>query len=163
MYEVFVLVDKKPSIVVRIAELFFLILAIVAFVITLLGGSAFIMFMLLGAFFAWFLHTRRYEFEYSFFDGDVRFAKIVNKSSRKKLPCYTMEQVLTIAPIEDRSLSNILRQDRVRVIDYTSGYPNRKVYGMVVKTDESTTLIQFEPDEKYLDAVCVKYRQKVVR
>lgn len=38
------------------------------------------------------------EFEYSYFDGELRFAKIKNKSRRKRLGIYSMESVAAIAP-----------------------------------------------------------------
>lgn len=116
-------------------------------------------FIALGVFF----YKRDYEWEYSYFDGDVRFAKIINKNKRKDLKSYNMEDVTVFAPIDDRSMYNYLNDNSMKVRDFTTGFSNRKVYGMVVKGENGRGLIKFERDEKYLDAVCIKYRQKVIR
>ena len=103
------------------------------------------------------------EFEYSFFDGDVRFAKVMNKSRRKALKSFSMDEVIQIAPAGDRCVYKYENDQSVKVIDYTSGYKDVPYYDMIVKNQDQISLIKFEPDEKYLDAVCVKYAQKVVR
>jgi hypothetical protein len=51
----------------------------------------------------------------------------------------------------------------VKKLDYTSGNKEALYYEMVVNDENGTKLIMFEPDDQYLDAVCVKYPQKVVR
>jgi hypothetical protein len=113
---------------------------------------------------AWYLHTKQMEYEYSYFDGDFRFAKIYNKQKRKNLRGYQVEDVIVIAPEGDRSLHKFQNNPQVKCRDLTSGYKNEgKVYCLVAKTEERYEMTKFEPDEKYLDAVCIKYRQKVVR
>ena len=164
MLEVYVFVEKKKS-------LFMKILTVVLF----LAGAYFMYATLVGLFIffavaipflaiAWYLHTKQVEFEYSYFDGEFRFAKIFNKQKRKDLRGYNIEDVIVLAPEGDRSLYNYEKNPQVKTRDLSSGYKNEgKVYCLVAKTEESYEMTRFEPDEKYLDAVCVKYRQKVVR
>ncbi len=163
MLEVYVLVEKKQNLLLKICEMVLWIVAVLSMILTVMGASLFLLVMTISMLLAYFLHTRNFEFEYSYFDGEVRFAKITNKSSRKRLGVYDMEEVLNIAPIEDRSMYNYLNDSHIKVLDYTSRKNDVKIYGMVVKGAEGLKLIKFEPDEKYLDAVCVKYRQKVIR
>jgi translation initiation factor IF-1 len=117
------------------------------------------------AFALWYLFQFRWnkEFEYSYFDGEVRFARISNKSRRKSLKVFPMDEVATIAPSEDRSVYKYENDNGMRIVDYTSGRKDEPYYVMIRKTGEVTEVIRFEPDEKYLDAVCVKYGQKVIR
>lgn len=163
MLEVYVLVEKKRSVLLNVLELFLWVLTVLFGALALLGASILIWLALFLGVAAYFIHTRRYEYEYSYFDGDVRFAKIINKSSRKRLGIYNIEEILVIAPIEDRSMYQYVNDSQVKHVDYTSRNKDAKIYGMVAKTANGLTLIHFEPDEKYLDAVCVKYRQKVIR
>ena len=51
----------------------------------------------------------------------------------------------------------------MKVLDYTSQIKDQPYYEMVVQKEGNTYLIKFEPDDKYLDAVQVKYAQKVIR
>lgn len=163
MLEVYVLVEKKKSLFIKILTVILFLIGVYFMYATLVG--LFIFFAVAVPFLAisWYLHTKYTEFEYSYFDGEFRFAKIFNKQKRKELRGYNVEDVIIIAPEGDRSLHNYEKNPQVRARDLTSGYGNGKVYCLVAKTEESYELTKFEPDDKYLDAVCIKYRQKVIR
>ena len=103
------------------------------------------------------------EYEYSYFDGDFHFAKIISKQKRKELTGYDIDNIIIIAPKDDRSVYQYENNPQVKKRDLTSGRKGAKVYVIVAKVGEGLQLTYFEPDEKYLDAVCIKYRQKVVR
>lgn len=162
MMEVFVLVPRKKNIILQFVGMFFLVLGVVMIVLSLLGAFILMPLAVPALAIGYFMNKRYNEYEYSYFDGDVRFAKITNKNKRKTLPGYNMEDVLVLAPIDDRSLHQYLNAEGVKIRDLTSGNPKAKVYGMVVRS-EGTVLVKYEPDEAYLNAVCVKYRHKVVR
>lgn len=160
--EVFVLVPRKKNIILQFVSTLLLVTGVVTVVLSLLGLYMFLPFAVVEIAIGYVLNKRYTEYEYSYFDGDLRFAKIINKNKRKTLKGYSMEDVQIIAPIGDRSVQNYLNDSSVKVRDLRSGNPKANVYAMVVR-DEGTQLVKFEPDEKYLDAVCIKYRQKVVR
>ena len=130
---------------------------------TAIGLYIFLPIAVGGILLGYFLHTRNYEFEYSYFDGDLKFAKIINKSRRKRLPGYKMDEVIAIAPTGDSSVSRYEEDSSAKIKRYLSGYKNAKIYVLVVKGTEGQNLVYFEPDERYLDAVCVKYGYKVRR
>ncbi len=164
MFEVFVLVEKKKPVIVRIFAICMLILGIFGILcscitpIFMMPGFLFIVIWAL----LWFFNN--VEYEYSYFDGDIRFAKILNKSRRKRLKGYDMEAVQIIAPAGDRSVYKYEQDSSIKRVNYTSGDKKVPCYQMVVKNqDAGMIMISFEPDEKYLDAVCVKHSQKVVR
>ncbi len=164
MLEVYVFVEKKKTLFMKILTVLLFLIGLYFMYATLVG--LFIFFAVAVPFLAiaWYLHTKQVEFEYSYFDGDFRFAKIFNKQKRKDLRGYDVEDVIVIAPEGDRSLHNYMKNPQVKTRDLSSGYKNEgKVYCLVAKTEERYEMTKFEPDDKYLDAVCVKYRQKVVR
>lgn len=164
MFEVYVLVEKKKSLFMKILTALFFAVGAYFLYATFVG--LFIFFAVAIPFLAigWYFHTKQVEFEYSYFDGDFRFAKIFNKQRRKELRGYDIENVIVIAPEGDRSLHNYENDPQVKSRDLTSGYKNGgKVYCLVAKTEERYELTKFEPDDRYLDAVCIKYRMKVVR
>ena len=164
MLEVYVFVDKKKSIGMKILTTLLFVVGAYFLYAALCG---LLLFFAVGVPFlaiAWYLHTKQVEFEYSYFDGEFRFAKIFNKQKRKDLRGYNVEDVIVIAPEGDRSLHNYANNPQVKTRDLTSGKKNNgTVYCLVAKTEEQYEMTKFEPDEKYLDAVCIKYRQKVVR
>ncbi len=163
MLEVYVIVQKQKTLMMKILMVISFVIGAYFMYAALMGLILFfaiaVPFLALG----FFLKSREMEYEYSYFDGDFRFAKIINKQKRKQLIGYEADNVLVIAPKGDRSLYNYEKNSQVKVRDLTSGKKDAKVYGMVAKVEEGLQMTWFEPDEKYLDAVCIKYRQKVVR
>jgi hypothetical protein len=163
MLEIYVLVERSKSMAIRLLAYFFFAVT-VALLLLSCSSPFFLPFAILtGALWYLFQFRSNKEFEYSYFDGEVRFAKIMNKSRRKKLATYSMEEVLQIAPSGDRSMYKYETDTNVKKVDYTSGKKDTPYYEMAVKHENSMLLIQFEPDDSYLDAVCIKYAYKVVR
>ena len=163
MFEVYVIVEKQKSIILKFFSVFCFVLAAYLAYLALWGLMLFMLGALLFAILGWLLHTRNIEYEYSYFDGEFRFARITNKQRRKELPGYEAKNVLIIAPKGNRSLYQYENGQQIKVRDLSSGKPDAKLYGMVVNTQAGTHLVWFEPDEEYLDAVCIKYAQKVVK
>lgn len=163
MLEVYVLVEKKKSLILKALTVLCFVVGAYFMYATLVG--LFIFFAVAIPFLAigWFLKDRSLEYEYSYFDGDFRFAKIISKQKRKELIGYEIDNIIVIAPKEDRSVYQYINNPQVKSRDLTSGSKDAKVYVIVAKVEEGLHLTYFEPDEKYLDAVCIKYRQKVVR
>ena len=161
--EVYVLVEKKKNVLFHILGALALATGVVLLFMALLGAPEFIPFAAIGIVVGWILKNGNIEYEYSYYDGEFRFARIVNKSRRKELRPYTIEELLVIAPIEDRAVYQYLNDSTSKKLDYTSNQPGAKVYALVAKGDSGVHVVKFEPDEKYLDAVCIKYAQKIKR
>lgn len=164
MMEVFVLVERKAGIVKKILCTILGLLLAYCVLGMFVGATA--VYMSLGSIIGcilWFVVRTCKEYEYSYFDGEVRFTKIKNKSRRKKIGVYNMDETLMIAPSGDRSVSNYENGSKIKVRNLTSGRKDAKVYVMVTKGANGQELIRFEPDEKILDAISRKYAQKVRR
>lgn len=160
--EKFTLVEKKKSLLSKLLQGVFIILSVVTIMLALLGNPLFFLFACVFVF-AFFMTKRCIEFEYSYFDGEVRFAKIINKSRRKKIGFYQMDETILIAPEGDRSIYNYENDSKTKVRNLTSGDPEAKVYAMVTKGEKGMELVRFEPDEEILGEICKKYAQKVKR
>lgn len=163
MLEVYVLVAKKKSMSMKVLTAILGLIGVYFLYATLVGLVVFFAVAVPFLALAWYFHKKELEFEYSYFDGEFRFAKIYNKQKRKDLKGYEADNVIIIAPEGDRGLYQYENNPQVKKRDLTSGYKDRKVYCLVAKNEEGYELTKYEPDEKYLDAVCIKYRQKVVR
>lgn len=161
--EVYELVEKKQSVLIKLLFVSCSVIAVVSMILTVLGATLFLLFMTISMLAAYFLYTRKYEYEYSYFDGEVRFTKIINKSSRKHIKTYTMDEVLTVAPMNDRSVYKYIHDSGIKKIDLTSGRKKDGIYAMVVKSESGYRVVKFEPGDAFLDEMCIKYRQKVIR
>lgn len=103
------------------------------------------------------------EFEYTYYDGELRFAKIRAKRKRKSLGEVQMDDVLAVAPRGDRSVYKYENDRSLAYKDMTSGRADAKVYELVFKGEKGICRYEFEPDEDMLDAVMVKYPRSVIK
>ena len=74
-----------------------------------------------------------------------------------------MDNVTSIVPVNDPSLYNIHQNSGTKIVDVSSRKPDRKVYEIVHQDAGVTTCIRFEPDEKFLDFISIKYGRKITR
>ena len=128
MVEVYVLVEKKKSVLKAFMAWLCLCLALICLFLSCSMYSFFIIGILFGALWYFLLFKSGLEYEYSYFDGELRFARIMSKSRRKALKSYHIEDVVTIAPAGDRSVYNYENDNNVKVIDYTSGNKDAGYY-----------------------------------
>jgi len=163
MLEVYVLVEKNKSLWMKFLTILCFVAGAYFMYATLVGLIIYFAIAIPLLAIGWFLHTRSVEFEYSYFDGDFRFAKIISKQKRKELIGYDIENIVVIAPKGDRSLYQYENNPQVKTRDLSSGNKDARAYVMIAKVEEGLHMTIFEPDDKYLDAVCIKYRQKVIR
>ena len=105
MSENFVFVPRKFSGWDKAATIIFFVLTCLSLVAAMLLAPT--LFLIPAIIFGvlWYVFGfRSYtEYEYTYFDGEFRIAKIKNKSRRKKVAVVNMEDVLMIAPKGDRS------------------------------------------------------------
>ena len=159
--EVYVLVTKEKTLAIKTTTLALFVVAAMSTMYVILGYLEFFPMALLAWVITMILRNRYVEYEYSYYDGELRFAKIINQSKRKELPTYLMDEVIILAPIGDRSVYSYVNDKNAKVIDLTTGNPNANVYVAVVKNSNGLQLVKYEPDKKYIDEVCIKYGFKV--
>lgn len=159
------MVNRKKSMLMQVCGALLLALTLTSLVLSCLFAPLLVLVaaVFAGGFYFVYLYSNL-EYEYSYFDGEVRFAKVMNKSRRKELKGYTMDEVVQIAPAGAREVMKYEMDKNVKKKDYSSRY-DRPSYDMVIRPAEGNgmILVRFEPDDRYLDAVSVKYGQKVIR
>ena len=87
MTEVYVLVPRIKTGATRFISIFLLVLTIGFLLVSCVGMYFLPVAMLSGL--GWFLfnYMSNKEYEYSYFDGELRFARIMSKSRRKAETC----------------------------------------------------------------------------
>lgn len=101
------------------------------------------------------------EYEYVYCDGQVDFDRINGGVRRKNLLKVDFDQMVTIAPKNSHALDGY-KHSGVIVKDFSSQNKDAKIYAMVVKNGEQTTVIYFEPNEKMLSIMKQKAIKKIV-
>lgn len=161
-----VLLSARPTaatMILRFVSMFLAVFCLVGFI--WLNPPAFLMPMI--GFFVWWWWTCFHsglEYEYAYFDGNLDFDKIKDKRKRKSIISLHMDQVERIAPAGDPSLQNVHQKNsNVKFMDLSSRKEGRKFYELIWTEKQQTVCIRFEPDDSFLDSICVKYARKVIR
>lgn len=163
IFENTILVDKKVSVINIIGRVLCALLAafcVVASFMLMLG----ILWIPAALFlYLWYVlqQESRSEYEYSYIEGRLSFAKIKAKSKRKSIANVDMEDVILIAPSDAHELYNYHNNHQTTVRDCTSGREDVKTYEVVYKSGTNTVDIVFEPDENMLQMIRVRYPKLV--
>ena len=162
--EVFTLIARKKNVALVFVSYLLVALAAISLLTICIGFAPGILFAVVFGLIAYLMiMAQNTEFEYSYFDGELRFAKIKNKSRRKRLGIYSMESVAAIAPAGDRSVYKYENDKNLAYKNLTSGDPEAKVYELIAKGEKGLVRYEFEPDDEMLNEVMVKYPRSVVR
>lgn len=164
MREVLVIVPRKQGGSNKVLVVVWFVLACLMFVLAI---GAPVIFTIPAVVFAglWYFQTflSEVEFEYTYYDGDLRFAKIRAKSRRKSIAQIEMDDVIMVAPKGDRSVTKYENDSNIPCKSLTSKAVDAKVYELICKADKGVSRYEFEPDEEMLDAMRVKYPRVVIK
>ena len=105
----------------------------------------------LVVFFFWRRIDREYEYIYT--DGLLDIDVIYGRSSRKRLLSADAKEFQFIAPADSKIYHNQLEAKYDKVIDADSGALNERSYVGVLKRDEKTIKLIFEPNERIVNAL----------
>lgn len=163
MNEKLVIVPKKNTAGKKILNTVWFALALLFLLTAFLMPIFFLVAMVFAA--VWYFQAFQsdIEYEYTYFDGEFRFAKIKAKRKRKNLGNVEMEDVVAIAPKGDRSVYKYETDRNLTCRNLTSGEAGAKVYELIYKGEKGFCRYEFEPDEEMLDAVMVKYPRIVIK
>lgn len=164
MREKLVIVPKVKTTGKKILNIALFVLTCAMFVVAILMPGLFSIPAIVLAVIWYFLTFQSdMEFEYTYYDGELRFAKIRAKRRRKNLGEVRMEDVLAFAPRGERSVYKYENDNSLSYKNLTSGRTDAKVYELVFKAEKGICRYEFEPDEDMLDAIRVKYPRSVIK
>lgn len=91
------------------------------------------------------------EFEYTYFEGSIDIAKVMNKQFRKELFSTNIKEDVEIVAPSDHDALSCHQVDKT--LNYSSMIPEKKTYTMITSYKEKKVKIIFEPNEKMLNAM----------
>ena len=86
------------------------------------------------------------EYEYLFVNGDMDIDVIMAKSKRKKAGAFHMSETDLIAPMDSHRLDYYKSNQKLKVLDFSSGNEKNKRYGVVTRNEKETYMMIIEPD-----------------
>lgn len=165
MHEKLVIVSKRKTMGNKILSIVLFILTCLMLVsATFLAPGLFALpAVIFGALWYFLSFRSDIEYEYTYYEGDLKFAKIKAKSKRKAIAQVQMDDVLMLAPKGDRSVYKYETDGTISYKNLTSGEPGAKIYELVCKGERGNIRYEFEPDEDMLDAILIKYPRTVIK
>ena len=107
------------------------------------------------------------EYEYQFISGQLDIDVIFAKKKRKRARKFDIRSVEVFAPLDHEVFKQYGKQGdgrRYKVVDYSSGYADRKRYAFIVSMGENgIAKVIFEPNEKMVEAIRTYIPSKMPR
>lgn len=145
-----ILVPRKTPVQNKLAKVGLIILTVFGF----LAGMVFIPLMLLGILgivaCIFLMPKLEVEYEYLYVNGDLDIDAIYSRQKRKRVAEYHAEELEILAPEKSHALDSYRNKNGIKVRDFTSGNPDKKVYAMVMNKEKGQELVKVEIDEVVL-------------
>ena len=93
------------------------------------------------------------EYEYLFINGDFDIDMIMSKTKRKKVKSFKLSEVDLAAPLDSHRMDYYNGNQNMKVLDFSSGNPEHKRFGVITRLDGNLCKIILEPDEALAQAM----------
>jgi len=112
---------------------------VVAILFVIFGGLAYGCFVL--------RNNQRIEYDYTFTNGTLDIARVINNSRRKKLLSANIKDFEIIAPTSDEGFLRMLNHPGIKRLNYFLNKGGGLYYG-VFTADNAKTILVFEPSDE---------------
>ena len=93
------------------------------------------------------------EYEYLFINGDFDIDMIMSKTKRKKVKSFKLSESDLAAPLDYHRMDYYNGNQNMKVLDFSSGNPEHKRFGVITRLDGNLCKIILEPDEALAQAM----------
>ena len=93
------------------------------------------------------------EYEYLFINGDFDIDMIMSKTKRKKVKSFKLSEADLAAPLDSHSMDYYNGNQNMKVLNFSSGNPEHKRFGVITRLDGNLCKIILEPDEALAQAM----------
>ncbi|MBQ1598995.1 MAG: hypothetical protein IIT72_01060 [Lachnospiraceae bacterium] len=148
-------VSRKPSTVSKVLKIVMIVLAVITFVLGLVVPYLLIMPLLFAALAWYYQMNSQIDFDYSYTNGVIEIAKVMNKSRRKQMLSVEMKDVVVVAVSKSDPVRAYVGR-RMKTYDCTAHEEGVKYYCMIFKNPDHSNQeekLLFQPDEEFLDAM----------
>lgn len=148
------MVKSKSNIWIKTAEMFFIILAVLAFFIGAFTGMFIVVLVSVAVGYgAYYLGMNAdVEYEYLYCDKEISVDKILNKSRRKHVATYSLDKIEIMAPLKSYHLDGYKNRTFKNNFDYSSKVENQPERRYVFFYEGNTKVV-FEPDARMVNVI----------
>lgn len=137
----------------------FIVCAVCSFALLFFGFGSILSMLLaivcaaLSAFFYTMAQNARVEYDYTFTNGTLDIAKILNEKKRKKVASIDVTAILEMKPITSDAFQAHFENRKIRKVNLFLNRGEHLYYMLFIK-DEEKVIVVFEPDQRMLE--CMK-------
>ncbi len=93
------------------------------------------------------------EYEYLFVNGEMDVDKVMAKSKRKRMKTLNITEADIVAPPDSHRLDYYNNNQRLKVVDYSSGNPRHKRLAVILRDGKELCKFIIEPDESMAKSI----------
>ena len=145
------LVKREPQTSDKLCKVGLILLTVLAAAAVLFKPWAILVLFAVCIFDYFMFPSFHLEFEYLYVNGELDVDKIMSQKSRKRAASYNIaEKMELIAPWDSHEMDYYKKGNQGKVVDFSSGREDAKVYAMVYGGDKGTEIVLLEPGEAML-------------
>lgn len=145
------LVKKKQTAKDTIIKFLLIGLIAVTAVVGIVFIFAWIATLILGVVAYFVLPNLDLEYEYVYVNGELDIDKIMAKSKRKRLKSFELSKLEIMAPVNSHRMDYQNHNTNLKVLDYSSGEKDHKIYAMIIPDEKDVYKVLIEPDRELLE------------
>lgn len=100
------------------------------------------------------------EYEYLYVNCELDIDCIILKKKREHIGTYKIQDVVSLAPLDQKRLRGYRRDRNTKIRDCSGGRKNLR-YGMMISQNDQRELIIFEPNQEMLTDMQRRSPEKV--
>lgn len=127
-----------------------------------IGPAGLAIFLVMGVLCFLSLRNRNVEFEYLLAGEEFSVDQILNKSGRKNMLTYLLNDIQAVAPENSAKIKEFDRQVK-QTKDYSSGRPDALRYVLIHQKSGNCEKIIIEPDDKLLRCFKMALPRKFIK
>lgn len=101
------------------------------------------------------------EYEYVYVNGELDIDKIMAKSKRKRVQSFDLAKMEIMAPVNSHRMDYQNHNTKLKVLDFSSGNKEHKVYAMIIPDEKEICKVLLEPDQTLLEIIQKSCPRKV--
>ena len=101
------------------------------------------------------------EYEYVFVNGELDIDRIASKAKRKRMKSFDLAKMEIMAPMNSHRMDYQNHNTNMKVLDFSSGNPQHKIFAMIIADDNSVCKVLLEPDRELINNIAKSCPRKV--
>ena len=93
------------------------------------------------------------EYEYLFVNGEMDIDVIMSQAKRKRVKSVNLSEADLVAPLNSHRMDYYNGNQKMKVLDYSSGNPDHKRFGIIIRDGGEACKVIVEPDDAMANAI----------